>query len=183
MEARHSLSGDDILAYRQQSTCTLDRNVRDLVSQLRLHRRGCRAGASYRRRLQGEAPLTATSSSTVDARGIPVVIGCRRQNRNVNKRREARTSVLQRVRRSWSRNTESNHSTLTMSSTAHIPSLYVLNAAALSKPHAVEHLATDDGPNGYDSDIAVIVETHFKSKHTDGWLCWNNWLQHLPARS
>jgi len=38
----------------------------------------------------------------------------------------------------------------------------------LSKPHAVEHLATDIGPNGYDSDIAVIVETHFKSKHMDG---------------
>ena len=43
------------------------------------------------------------------------------------------------------------------------PSLYLLNA--LSKPHAVEQLATD--LRGYDVDVAVITETHFKSKHTD----------------
>ena len=46
-----------------------------------------------------------------------------------------------------------------------LPSLYVLNAAALSKPHAVEHLAAD--LTSYNIDIAVIAETHFKSKHSD----------------
>jgi len=40
-----------------------------------------------------------------------------------------------------------------------------LNAVALSKPHAVEQLATD--LRGYDVNVAVITETHFKSKHTD----------------
>ena len=92
MEARQSLSRDDILAYRQQSTCTLDLNVRSLISQLRLRRRGCRAGASYRQRLH------ATPSSTAYARGISVIVINCRQNRNVNKWREARISVLQPVR-------------------------------------------------------------------------------------
>ena len=45
------------------------------------------------------------------------------------------------------------------------PSLYLLNAAALSKPHAVDQLGAD--LRGYDVDVAVITETHFKSKHTD----------------
>ena len=47
-------------------------------------------------------------------------------------------------------------------------SLYVLNAAGLSKLHAVEHLAADF--NSYDVDIAVITETHFCAKHTDNIL-------------
>ena len=45
------------------------------------------------------------------------------------------------------------------------PSLYVLNAAALSKPTAVEHLAAE--LTSYDVDVAVITETHFKAKHSD----------------
>ena len=46
-----------------------------------------------------------------------------------------------------------------------IPSLYLLNAAALTKLHAIEHLAADLA--SYDADIAVITETHFKAKHSD----------------
>ena len=45
------------------------------------------------------------------------------------------------------------------------PTLYVLNAAAITKPHAVEHLAAD--LTGYQVDIAVITETHLKKKHDD----------------
>jgi len=44
------------------------------------------------------------------------------------------------------------------------PSLYLLNAAALSKPHAVDQLGADLRLRGYDVDVAVITETHFKSK-------------------
>jgi len=40
----------------------------------------------------------------------------------------------------------------------YVPSLYVLNAAALSKPGAVEQLTTDLSNCG--SDMAVITETH-----------------------
>ena len=46
-----------------------------------------------------------------------------------------------------------------------IPSLYVLNASALTKPHAVEQLASELHSNNI--DIAVITETHFKQKHSD----------------
>ena len=45
------------------------------------------------------------------------------------------------------------------------PSVYVLNAAALSKPGAVQHLAAD--LQSYEVSVAVVTETHFKSKHTD----------------
>ena len=45
------------------------------------------------------------------------------------------------------------------------PSLYLLNAAALYKPHAVDQLGAD--LRSYDVDVAVSTETHFKSKHTD----------------
>jgi Reverse transcriptase (RNA-dependent DNA polymerase) len=44
------------------------------------------------------------------------------------------------------------------------PSLYVFNAAAITKPHAVEQLTADLG--GYNLDIAMITETHLKAKHT-----------------
>jgi len=48
---------------------------------------------------------------------------------------------------------------------SNVPSLYVLNASSLAKPHAVEQLATDLG--SYNIDIAIIYETHFKSRHLD----------------
>jgi len=44
-----------------------------------------------------------------------------------------------------------------------IPNLYVLNAASLAKPHAIDHLYAD--LSGYNIDIAIISETHFKEKH------------------
>ena len=46
-----------------------------------------------------------------------------------------------------------------------MPSLYALNAAALSKPHAFEQLASD--LSAYSIGIAVVTETHFKRKHSD----------------
>ena len=45
------------------------------------------------------------------------------------------------------------------------PTLYVFNVATITKAHAIEHLAVD--LLGYNVDIAVIVETHLKKKHTD----------------
>ena len=45
------------------------------------------------------------------------------------------------------------------------PSLYVLNASSLAKPHALQQLQAD--LTGYAIDIAIISETHFKKKHID----------------
>jgi len=52
-----------------------------------------------------------------------------------------------------------------LNSQDNLPTLYVLNAAALTKPHAVEHLAAD--LIGYKADVAAISETHLKKKHID----------------
>ena len=46
-----------------------------------------------------------------------------------------------------------------------VPSLYVINAAALCKSHAPEHLSAD--LNSYCIDVAVVTETQFKAKHAD----------------
>ena len=61
-----------------------------------------------------------------------------------------------------------------------IPSLYLLNAAALTKLHAIEHLAADLA--SYDADIAVITETHFKAKHSDTVVGIENYVLHRRDR-
>lgn len=62
-----------------------------------------------------------------------------------------------------------------------MPSLYVLNAAALSKPHAIEHLASD--LISYNIDVAVITETHFKQKHTDNAVSIDNYVLYRSDRT
>jgi len=61
-----------------------------------------------------------------------------------------------------------------------VPSLYVLNAAALTKSHGVEQLAADVA--NHDSDIAVITETHCKAKHSDSVLSIAGYTLHRRAR-
>jgi len=45
-------------------------------------------------------------------------------------------------------------------------SLYVFNATAITKPHAIETLTGEI--SGYNLDVAVITKTHLKARHTDG---------------
>ena len=45
------------------------------------------------------------------------------------------------------------------------PSLYVLNAASLAKPHAIDQLSAE--LIGHSIDVAVVSETHLKEKHAD----------------
>jgi len=126
--------------------------VRNLISQLQLP-------------AWAVTSLTSVNSTAhaADAREILTVIGNCRPDRNVNKRRDVRVCVLKPIRRF---SAQTNQTDLTLQTTEYIPSLYRLNAAALSKPCAIEHLTAD--LNGYKSDIAVITETHFKAKHSDG---------------
>jgi len=44
-----------------------------------------------------------------------------------------------------------------------VPSIYLLNAASLSKLRDVEQLAAD--LRSLNSDVTIIAETHFKTKH------------------
>ena len=49
----------------------------------------------------------------------------------------------------------------------------MLNSAAITEQHAVEHLAVN--LTGYQADIAVITETHLKEKHVvKNSLCADN---------
>ena len=87
---------------------------------------------------------------------IPVIVGhrpMRHQSSNSN-----RHSVLRQIRREGLNNCGVIKPLTALS-------LYVLHAAALSKPQATDHLSAD--LNSYNSDVAVITETHFKSKHSD----------------
>ena len=43
--------------------------------------------------------------------------------------------------------------------------MYVINAAGLSKQHAVEHLAAD--LSSYGVDVAIVTETQLGAKHAD----------------
>ena len=44
------------------------------------------------------------------------------------------------------------------------PRTYILNAASLAKPHAIESLITELA--AYSIDLAIVVETHFKKHHS-----------------
>ena len=62
---------------------------------------------------------------------------------------------------------ECNSTTLKGTTALYPPSLYVLNVAALTKAHAIQHLSADI--LAYNIDIAIISETHLKKK-TSRWL-------------
>jgi len=81
---------------------------------------------------------------------------CQRVLRTLMPATAARSSDVQRVERLQATRPGGN---------VHIPSLYVINAAALSKPHAIEQLSVD--LRSYNIDIAAVTERHFKAKHLD----------------
>ena len=99
---------------------------------------------------------------------IPVVLTSRRRRRvNSSVHVARRDVVLRRIATTATDNvTRSTQSAShNRPSVDYRPSLYVINAAALTKPHAVEQLSVD--LNSYNVDIAAVTETHLKTKHTD----------------
>ena len=147
--------------------------------------RGCRAGRRVRKQ-----PVTSLSVSTSPSSRewqIPVIVGRRvsaeqqsaasdighRQTPATGRHRHtlpARQSVLRTVplcrRVGQQANTDASDVTRRLAPCSNpAPSVYVLNAAALTKPHAVKHLAAD--LHSYNVHITVITETHLKSKHID----------------
>jgi len=117
----------------------LKSEVRDLVRRQGCARRGCRAGT--------RAPKRAvTSVYNQDAHGTESAAG-------------NRSRVMRTVER-----TALDSDRLTSASPS-ASSLYVLNAASLAKPHAVEQLAVE--LRSCNIDVAILSESHFKTKHTD----------------
>ena len=149
----------------------LDKDVRDVITRLQLHRRGCRAGEHHRRRVNAAQVVTSSVNRAVSGGGIPIIIGNRTHNVNNNQlivdRSERRSTALRTVQRSKPRVADNGTSSVVQHTLAEVvvPSLYLLNAAALSKPNATSHLAAD--LHSYNTDVAIITETHFKCKHTD----------------
>jgi len=60
------------------------------------------------------------------------------------------------------------------------PSLYVFNAAALTKPHAVKQLSVDF--RNYNIDIAAVTEMHFKAKHSYSIVAVPDYTLHVLRR-
>lgn len=163
---RTTYSRDTLLAINGQSRCAIDQHVRDVISHLHLHRRGCRAGHHQRRHVLAAHSVTSAVSQSGTAREIPNVIGNRGQS-NVNTGqlfhgyRDARVRIRRTVARIGQHRSCQDVKLPRADET--VPSLYVLNAAALSKPGAVEHLTTDLVNCG--SDVAV-EQKHILSLNT-----------------
>lgn len=154
------LSRAELLSYRT-TLLTPAPAVCDLLRHLRLAsyctRRGCRAGRRTRDRPQHNVNKQRSADSV-----IPTICTVRPDKRQLmyQGKRDTRQRVLQPVMITNVKNVNV--------CAEFIPSLYVLNAAALTKPGAIEHLSAD--LRSYSSDVAVITETHFKAKHADSIL-------------
>ena len=97
-------------------------------------------------------------------RAIPVVSCSRQESKRVLNVVSRPVRVLVNVKQSTTNVTNSQFNSV-LSNCRSVPSLFVLNAAALAKPHAVNQLAVE--LINYNVDVAVITETHFKTKHSD----------------
>ena len=153
-EADWTLTRQAILSLRS-TAARPDRYTRQHIASLgcAASRRGCRGGRR-KTKLQPTQYL------------IPVVIGT--GNRGRNDMDYPRTNQRRRTLSSIKRHNAAPTCDVDQANKDKVPSMYVLNAAALTKPHAVQQLAADLA--SYESDIAVITETHFKSKHDDATL-------------
>jgi hypothetical protein len=115
-------------------------------------------------RFQGLMRYRGTRAGRNRVYHIPVINGNRPVcllTENDRTRHQHRTQVLSSVLKS----SPTNPCGAKVSPVASTPTLYVFNAAALTKPLAIEQLAAD--LSGFQVDIAIITETHFKKKHTD----------------
>ena len=161
------MSRDEILALRYVQTKP-STQVCESVKRAGCGRRayrGCRAGSHWR------VPPAYVETVNVTS-GIPVVFtrGQLAYRQHVSRvPSEVRACVLRRISRQPQTpmlyDDGSSTTPPDIISTNYRPSLYVINAAALSKPQAVEQLSVD--LNSYNVDIAAVTETHLKRKHYD----------------
>jgi len=155
-----ALTRDDIVSIRQQSQRTSDEKVCETISDLGLRRRGCRAGARHRQRLQAARNVMSSVNAAHRVGAIPVIIGNRRPPRltssgpgSCRTTREESPARHQRKQRKHERIiTPVHRSTGSHEHDNTVPSLYVFNAAALTKPHAIEQLTAE--LSGYNIDVA-----------------------------
>ena len=145
-----------LLSVRSADLPALSKDVTTHIGLLGVRRhRGCRSGRAARDRRARQPPAL---QQTVN--GAYLFISTRRTASS--RRRHSNGSNSKNL---TSVNVLRNRQVVVTSDDT-VPSVYLLNAAGLTKPHAIEHLATDLTGNGI--DVAIITQTHFKSKHSDG---------------
>ena len=103
--------------------------------------------------------LSVISRNFAQPRTVPVIIGNRRTVDRTTQRQDRQT-VRTVIRPCITPCTVAPNVT-----SRALPTLYVLNAASIAKPHAIQHLSAD--LVSYGVHIAVITETHLKQKHAD----------------
>ena len=156
-----------ILTKRPVTLHVLCQQSRDVIARIGLRRRGCRAG-KHRHRLEEAARLLTSLTAfgySSESVTISVIVG---------NRRVADQKAM--PYRGWREDQEPARKPISRYSTVSqifavttrypaLPTLFVLNAASLAKPRAIQHLSAD--LLRYDVHIAVITETHLKKHHTD----------------
>ena len=110
---------------------------------------------------------------------IPVVTGNRRKP-HILQRRQPTLTTVETSGRVWSAGTLAVPKEEQLYSVTNLPSLYVLNTATLAKPYAVQHLTT--GLTSYNIDVAIINETHCKSKHSDSVVSVDGYVMYRQDR-
>ena len=77
-QSYHCISRDTLLVINQRRKFVmLDKEVRDVITRLQLHRRGCRAGEHRRRRVHAAQVMTSSDNCAVPDQAIPTIIGNR----------------------------------------------------------------------------------------------------------
>jgi len=92
----------------------------------------------------------------------PSVLRTKSFNNTNRKRRDGQTLIRCMI----PDHSKSTANSLTRSTNSPAPpSLYILNANSTAKPHAIEQLTVE--LIGYNTDIAIITESHLKKKHSE----------------
>ena len=161
-----TLTGGPAFSRPVSAINSLYQQTRDVIRQLRLRRRGCRAGKHHRRRVDAARRMTSLNviaGSSVQPGTISVIVGNRCTTEVQRARHDGdRKSVLKLIQPRH--RSQYGEPAVAVTSPAP-PTLYVLNAASLAKPYAIQHLTAD--LTSYDVQIAVITDTHFKKQHAD----------------
>jgi len=133
----------DQLLTLQNHAVLLNHGQCSVISQLRLRRRGCRAGAHLRRRLLAADRATFSADSTTTHEEIPVVIGQRAETVNRNQlfrgRRDSRVSALLHL---------SDVSSTTIPSFSSLSTLGPQPAACLDERSELPSLPMSPSPQG-----------------------------------
>ena len=171
--------------------CEAIGSINAIVSNDLLRYRGCRAGRHVQERRLHTTNLTSTTlpgdscwSAPTEGINITTVVGRRFRGGYNHRSKYLRPRVLaDLIRYSAPKQQQQQLGTVQAGFTpANIlpPRLYVFNAAAITKPNAVQQLTAD--MTSMEIDVAIISETKLKLKHPDSIVCIDGYQIHRRDR-